>query len=87
MADSKYDVVDPQDEDGYDSELAEAHRALEAIAGMKVDENTDHAQLSALCIAIARAAVGVPGSDPCIIGEDGNCPICDGGEFSACSCP
>ena len=27
--------------------------ALRAIAGMKVDEDTDHAQLSALCIAIA----------------------------------
>jgi len=30
--------------------------ALQAIAGMKVDENTDHAQLSALCIAIAKIA-------------------------------
>lgn len=30
--------------------------ALEAIANMTVDENTDHAQLSALCIAIAGAA-------------------------------
>jgi len=30
-------------------------QALKAIANMKVDENTDHAQLSALCIAIARA--------------------------------
>jgi hypothetical protein len=28
--------------------------ALKAIAGMKVDAATDHAQLSALCIAIAK---------------------------------
>ncbi len=31
--------------------------ALEAIAGMSVDEDTDHAQLSALCMAIARTAL------------------------------
>lgn len=31
-------------------------QALQAIAGMKIDENTDHAQLSALCIAIAKIA-------------------------------
>ena len=30
--------------------------ALEAIAKMHVDDDTDHAQLSALCIAIARVA-------------------------------
>ncbi len=31
--------------------------ALEAIANMRVNEDTDHAQLSALCIATARAAI------------------------------
>lgn len=31
--------------------------ALEAIANMKVSGDTDHAQLSALCIAIARATL------------------------------
>jgi hypothetical protein len=31
--------------------------ALQAIAEMRVDAATDHAQLSALCIAIARAAI------------------------------
>lgn len=31
--------------------------ALLAIADMRVDENTDHAQLSALCIGLARATV------------------------------
>lgn len=35
----------------------EMQQALDAIAAMKVDETTDHAQLSALCIAIARAAI------------------------------
>lgn len=33
------------------------HLALEAIANMTVDETTDHAQLSALCIGIAKAAL------------------------------
>ena len=33
------------------------HDALLAIANMKVDENTNHVQLSALCIAIAKAAL------------------------------
>lgn len=31
--------------------------ALQAIAGMTVEDSTDHAQLVALCIAIARAAI------------------------------
>jgi hypothetical protein len=31
--------------------------ALEAIAKMHIDGDTDHAQLSALCIATARAAI------------------------------
>ena len=31
--------------------------ALTAIADMKVNETTDHAQLSALCVAIARTAI------------------------------
>ena len=31
--------------------------ALEAIAGMSVNEDTDHAQLSALCMAIASTAL------------------------------
>lgn len=30
--------------------------ALEAIANMKVDQNTNHVQLAALCIAIAKQA-------------------------------
>ena len=46
--------------DGTRAELREALSALEAIAGMQVDENTDHAQLLALCIAIARTVVGTP---------------------------
>ena len=29
--------------------------ALQAIADMKIDEDTNHAQLLALCIAIAKA--------------------------------
>lgn len=32
--------------------------ALEAIANMVVTKDTDHAKLSALCIAIARIALG-----------------------------
>lgn len=31
--------------------------ALEAIAGMSVDDDTDHAQLLALCVATARIAL------------------------------
>jgi hypothetical protein len=31
--------------------------ALQAIAGMKTDESTNHAQLSALTIAIAKTAI------------------------------
>lgn len=31
--------------------------ALKAIAGMHMDDDTDHAQLSALCIATARTAI------------------------------
>ena len=31
--------------------------ALEAIAGMSVNDDTDHAQLSALCMAIASTAL------------------------------
>ena len=33
-------------------------RALEAIAGMQVDKNTNHRELSALCIAIAKIELG-----------------------------
>ena len=32
-------------------------KALKAIADMQVDETTDHAQLSALCIAIAKEEI------------------------------
>jgi hypothetical protein len=33
------------------------HSALAAIAGMVVNENTDHAQLTALCLATAKTAL------------------------------
>ena len=36
---------------------AELLSALEAIAGMRVTETTDDAQLCALCISVAQAAV------------------------------
>jgi len=32
-------------------------QALKAIADMRVDEDTDHRQLSALCIGVARIAL------------------------------
>lgn len=34
--------------------------ALKAIADMKVNEDTNHAELSALCIVIAKAELGRP---------------------------
>ena len=37
--------------------LALARDALKAIAEMQFDSDTDHAQLSALCVAIAKHAL------------------------------
>ena len=39
------------------AENAELRGALEAVADMRTDQATDHHQLSALCVAIARAAL------------------------------
>lgn len=38
-------------------------QALRAIAGMRVDTDTNHAQLSALCITIARVTLDAVGGD------------------------
>ena len=44
-------------------EYERALDALRAIADMKIDESTNHAELSALMIAIARTAIGKTDKD------------------------
>jgi len=43
--------------DGENDVDSELYEALKAIAEMKINESTDCAQLSALCIAIAKTAL------------------------------